>query len=98
MLQPDREERPSALGSRILRANLALSKAVALVGEGRQLIGSYMGSSVPMRDLPCYVKLYRAGLLPIDHLVTSTLPLDQINEGFDELDSGKQARQIPQFG
>jgi len=72
-------------------------KAVTLVGEARHIIGSYMGSSVPIRDLPRYVKLYRAGLLPIDHLVTSILPIDQINEGFDQLDSGKQARQIVQF-
>lgn len=72
-------------------------QAVTLVGEGRHIIGSYMGSSVPIRDVPRYVKLHLAGLLPIDHLVTSTLPLDRINEGFDELDSGKQARQIIQF-
>jgi len=72
-------------------------KAVTLVGEGRHIIGSYMGSSVPIRDLPRYVKLHLAGLLPVDHLVTATLPLDRINEGFDELDSGKQARQIIKF-
>lgn len=72
-------------------------KAVTLVGEARHLMGSYMGSSVPIRDLPRFIKLYRAGLLPIDHLVTSTLSLEQINLGFDELDNGKQVRQIIQM-
>ena len=72
-------------------------KAVTLVGEGKHLVGSYMGSAVPIRDLPRFIKLYKAGRLPIDHLVTSTLSLDQINLGFDELDSGKQLRQIIQM-
>jgi alcohol dehydrogenase len=72
-------------------------KAVTLVGEARNLIGSYMGSAVPVRDLPLFIRLYKAGLLPIDHLVTSTLTLDQINLGFDELDNGKQIRQIIQM-
>jgi alcohol dehydrogenase len=72
-------------------------KAVTLVGEARNLIGSYMGSAVPVRDLPRFIRLYKAGLLPIDHLVTSTLTLDQINLGFDELDNGKQIRQIIQM-
>jgi alcohol dehydrogenase len=73
-------------------------KAVTLVGEARHLVGSYMGSAVPIRDLPRFIKLYKAGRLPIDHLVTSTLSLEQINLGFDELDSGKQLRQIIQMG
>jgi alcohol dehydrogenase len=72
-------------------------KAVTLVGEGRHLVGSYMGSAVPIRDLPQFIKLYKAGRLPIDHLITSTLSLEQINLGFDELDSGKQVRQIIQM-
>jgi len=72
-------------------------KAVTIVGEGRHLVGSYMGSAVPIRDLPRFIKLYKAGRLPIDHLVTSTLSLEQINSGFDELDSGKQLRQIIQM-
>jgi alcohol dehydrogenase len=72
-------------------------KAVTLVGEARHLVGSYMGSAVPIRDLPRFIKLYKAGRLPIDHLVTSTLSLEQINLGFDELDSGKQLRQIIQM-
>lgn len=60
-------------------------------------MGSYMGSVVPIRDLPRFIKLYKAGRLPIDQLVTSTLSLEQVNSGFDELDSGQQLRQIIQM-
>lgn len=69
-------------------------KAVTFAAEERRLQGSYMGSSVPIRDLPRYFKLYRAGLLPVDELITSTVTLDEINEGFDALREGEQARQV----
>ncbi len=44
--------------------------AVSLVAEERILRGSYMGSAVPSRDLPRFIALYRAGLLPVDRLLT----------------------------
>jgi alcohol dehydrogenase len=77
-------------------AALALN-IVGLVGEERTLKGSYIGTCVPTRDIPRYVALYRAGRLPVDRLVSGYLTLDQINEGFDELQSGRAVRQIIRF-
>ena len=71
--------------------------AVSLVAEERTVKGSYMGSAVPSRDLPRYIALYRAGQLPIDRLLTQTLALDQINEGFDRLARGEAIRQVILF-
>lgn len=71
--------------------------AVTFAGEGKRLIGSYMGSGVPVRDLPRFARLYQAGMLPIDHLVSATITLEQINEGFERLDRGEAARQVIQF-
>jgi Zn-dependent alcohol dehydrogenase len=68
--------------------------AVSLVAEERIVRGSYMGSSVPMRDIPRYIALYRAGRLPIDRLLTGTLALDDINPGFDVLARGDAVRQV----
>jgi alcohol dehydrogenase len=68
--------------------------AVQLVGEARTLVGSYMGSSVPQRDLPRLVDRWRAGRLPIERLRTATLQLDQVNEAMDALADGQQVRQI----
>jgi len=50
-------------------------------------MGSYMGSSVPQRDLPRYLSLYRAGQLPVDQLLSKTIALEEINEAMDALDS-----------
>jgi len=71
--------------------------AVTLVAEERTLKGSYIGSCVPRRDLPRYVALYKSGRLPVDRLLTHTLKLEEINEGFDRLREGKAVRQVIVF-
>jgi alcohol dehydrogenase len=70
---------------------------VNLVGEERTIKGSYIGTCVPVRDLPRYVALYRRGRLPVDRLMTGMLPLDEINHGFDLLHEGKAVRQVITF-
>ncbi|MGL4542461.1 MAG: zinc-binding dehydrogenase [Polymorphobacter sp.] len=68
--------------------------AVSLVGDGKTLMGSYMGSSIPSRDIPRYIALWRAGRLPVERLLSSTSPLGDINSLLDELASGRAIRQI----
>lgn len=68
--------------------------ALSFAGEGKSLIGSYMGSSAPQRDIPRYLALWRAGRLPVEKLHTGSLPLAQINEAFERLASGAAIRQI----
>ena len=68
--------------------------ALSLVAEGKTLSGSYMGSSIPARDIPRYVALWRAGRLPVEKLLTSVSPLDDVNELMDRLASGEAIRQI----
>lgn len=71
--------------------------AVNIVADERTVKGSYMGSCVPKRDIPRFISLFRAGKLPVDKLLTGTLTLDQINEGFDKLDRGEAIRQVITF-
>lgn len=68
--------------------------AVSLVAEGKSLMGSYMGSAIPARDVPRYIGLWRAGRLPVDRLLTSVSPLSEINALLDELADGVAIRQI----
>jgi alcohol dehydrogenase len=68
--------------------------ALALVSEGKSLIGSYMGSAVPSRDIPRYIALWRAGRLPVECLLTSISPLHEINGLLDNLANGNAIRQI----
>ncbi len=71
--------------------------AVSLIAEERQLLGCYMGSCVPQRDIPRFISLYRAGLLPVQLLKSREIKLDQVNEAFDALDRGEVARQVIRF-
>ncbi len=75
---------------------LSLS-AVSLVAEERTLRGSYLGSSVPARDIPRLVALHRAGRLPVERLLTHRIALDELNEGFDRLAAGEAVRQAVLF-
>lgn len=71
--------------------------AVNLVADERTVKGSYMGSCVPQRDIPRFIRMYQAGILPVNKLLSRTLRLDEINEGFDLLDRGEAIRQVVIF-
>lgn len=65
-----------------------------LVAEERTIKGSYVGSCVPMRDIPRYIALYQQGQLPVDRLMSERIGFDGINAGFDKLADGGTVRQI----
>ncbi|MFC6886711.1 MULTISPECIES: zinc-binding dehydrogenase [Actinomadura] len=71
--------------------------ALSLVAEERTLRGSYLGSSVPRRDIPRFIGMYRSGTLPVDALLSHRLTLDEVNEGFDRLHAGDAVRQVVTF-
>ncbi|MFE5091455.1 zinc-binding dehydrogenase [Streptomyces sp. NPDC056638] len=68
--------------------------ALAFAGEGKSLLGSYMGDAVPRRDIPRFLDLWRAGLMPVEQMHTGTLPLADINAAMEELASGRAIRQV----
>lgn len=87
-------------GSRIITvglpnpAEMFSIPAVSLVAGGKTLMGSYMGSSIPARDIPRYISLWRAGRLPVEKLLTSVSKIDTINTLLDELAQGRAVRQV----
>lgn len=68
--------------------------ALSIVAENRSILGSYMGTAQPQRDIPAMIALWRAGRLPVDRLASDTLPLDRVNEALDALADGSAVRQI----
>src|SRR5450759_3402019 len=70
---------------------------INLVAEERTVKGSYIGTCVPVRDLPRYIALHRQGRLPVRKLLSGLLALEAINEGFDRLREGKAIRQVVVF-
>jgi alcohol dehydrogenase len=71
--------------------------AVQLTAEERTLKGCYLGSCVPARDIPRFIALYLKGKLPVNRLLSETISIDGLNEGFDRLAEGKSIRQVMTF-
>ena len=68
-----------------------------LTAQARTIIGSYLGSAVPSRDIPRYVELWRSGKLPLERLVSSHVRLDDLDGAMDRLAAGGELRQLITF-
>lgn len=69
-------------------------QAVSLIAEERTLKGCYLGSCVASRDVPRFIAMYQAGLLPVDRLLSERITLDEINPALDRLARGESIRQV----
>jgi NDMA-dependent alcohol dehydrogenase len=56
--------------------------------------GSLFGDCNPTYDIPKILGLYQAGDLKLDELITRTYTLEQVNEGYDDLQAGKNIRGV----
>ena len=72
--------------------------ALSLPRTEKALLGTWYGSARPWLDLPKMVNFYMAGRLKIDEMVTHEYGLDEINEAYDALERGENARAIIKFG
>ncbi|GAA3837799.1 Zn-dependent alcohol dehydrogenase [Brevibacterium ammoniilyticum] len=68
--------------------------ALHLAEEGKRLVGSNYGSTVPARDFPRLADLYLAGKLPIDRLITDRIRLDEVNSAFAAMRAGSRGRTV----
>lgn len=63
----------------------------------KRLQGSMFGGTAPFRDIPKFLHMYRQGQLKLDEIVTTTYSLDQVNEGYDDMEAGKNIRGVITF-
>lgn len=61
---------------------------------GRVWKGTAFGGARGRTDVPRIVDWYMEGRINIDDLITHTLPLDRINEGFDLMKRGESIRSV----
>jgi len=76
---------------------LSCISPLGITAEARTIIGSYLGSAVPSRDIPVYERMWREGRLPVEELASATIRLEDINRALDDLADGKAVRQIVLF-
>jgi alcohol dehydrogenase (nicotinoprotein) len=58
----------------------------------KTLKGSLFGDCNPTADVPALIGLYRDGQLKLDELITTRYTLEQVNEGYEDLLSGRNIR------
>jgi S-(hydroxymethyl)glutathione dehydrogenase/alcohol dehydrogenase len=63
----------------------------------KKVLGCYYGSCDPKRDIPRVLKLWKAGKLDLEGLVSQTAPLDGINGAFEDMEAGKVIRTVLTF-
>ena len=63
----------------------------------KRIQGSMMGSNRLSLDIPRLVELYMQGRLRLDELISQRISLDDINEGFNAMQSGSVARCVVTF-
>ena len=64
---------------------------------GRVWRGTAFGGAKGRTDVPKIVDWYMDGKINIDDLITHTMPLDEINDGFDLMHAGKSIRSVVVF-
>ncbi len=65
--------------------------------SGKKLQGAIMGGNRFPVDIPRLVDFYMRGLLDLDSIISETIPLERINEGFDQMKRGDAARSVIVF-
>lgn len=60
--------------------------------RGKQIRGSWGGSTNPDVDIPKFVDLYLSGRFPLDKLISHRFKLDQINQAFKQFNEGRGQR------
>ncbi len=76
------------------QGQMAQIDAWALAMMEKTLKGSFYGSARPKVDMLRLLELYQQKRLKLDELISRTYTLDEINEGFDLLQSGAVARGV----
>jgi S-(hydroxymethyl)glutathione dehydrogenase/alcohol dehydrogenase len=83
------------LGMMPLQHSVGLSAMELL--SGKKLQGAIMGGNRFPVDIPRLVDFYMRGLLDLDSIISETIPLERINEGFDQMKRGDAARSVIVF-
>jgi NDMA-dependent alcohol dehydrogenase len=60
----------------------------------KEVRGVVFGAANPRFDIPNLLSLYKAGQLKLDELITRTYPLDEINQGYQDMLDGVNIRGV----
>ena len=71
--------------------------ALDLVLSGKNILGSMMGGNRFRIDMPRYVEFYLDGRLLLDEMISARIPLEEVNDAFEQMKTGEGARRVIMF-
>lgn len=66
-------------------------------GRGGSIKSAWYGDTLPSRDFPMFVQHYKLGNLNLDGFVSERITLDQVNEAFETMKTGRVLRSVLEF-
>lgn len=79
----------------VLAGNLSHEEKISIdpfdLIKGKRVIGTWGGETNPDQDIPKYIRLYQAGRLKLDDLITDSFSLDDINFAIKKMRKGEIA-------
>lgn len=63
----------------------------------KEIKGCLYGAESPRTQIPRLLSLYRDGILKLDELITRTYTLDQVNQGYADMEAGRILRGVIAF-
>lgn len=72
-------------------------RADEIMMQAKRIQGCHYGDTTPWEDMPHLIDLYMTGELKLDQLVSRTISLGEINEGFEAMKGGEVARSVVVF-
>lgn len=66
-------------------------------GRGGSIKSAWYGDTLPSRDFPMFVDHYLAGNLDLNGFVTERIALEEVNDAFETMKTGKVLRSVVEF-
>lgn len=82
------------VGAPPIHENISLAPAALFVMSEKRLMGTLLGGSNSLREIPRLIGLYQAGRLDLEALITARRPLEEINEAMADLSASRGVRTI----
>ncbi|MBW2713750.1 MAG: Zn-dependent alcohol dehydrogenase [Deltaproteobacteria bacterium] len=83
-----------AIGAAPLQDSIAVAPAALLTISGKKLMGCLLGSCNSLREIPRLVSLWQQGRLDLESLISHRRPLEEINEGFEDMGQNRGIRTV----
>ena len=68
--------------------------SLVLTLQEKRVLGCYYGSCDPQRDIPRFLRLWQAGRLDLEGLISDRAALSEVNSAFGSMEAGKVIRTV----